>query len=298
MSNGASGSEREPRVCAVVVTRDRRELLRGCLTAVRDQDRPPDGILVVDNASSDGTSALISAEFPEVELIQLSENLGGAGGFKRGMAQAYARGFDWMWLMDDDTIPRGDALRALLAGAARAPVATPLVVASQVRWKDERLHPMNAPVVRWRRRRQLAEGVTHRLLLLRWATFVSVAIHRSAIDRFGLPLEHYFIWGDDVEFTARALRDEPGYLVPESVAYHWTPSPHPAANPTADRFYYHARNSLLLLRGSSLASVERLDYARYLVRSIKEYVKVNRSDRRRLLLLARALRDGMTGATR
>ena len=253
---------------------------------------------MVDNASSDGTSELVSAEFPEVELIRLNENLGGAGGFSRGMARAHAEGFDWMWLMDDDTIPRSDALRALLAGAERAPTATPLLLASQVRWKDERLHPMNAPVVRWRRRRQLAEGVVHRLLLLRYATFVSVAIHRSAISRFGLPLEHYFIWGDDVEFTARALRDGLGYLVPESIAYHWTPSPHPAANPTGDRFYYHARNSLLLLRGSSLSPIERLDYGRYLVRSIKEYIEVNRSDRRRLLVLIRALRDGLTGATR
>jgi GT2 family glycosyltransferase len=82
-------------------------------------------------------------------------------------------------------------------------------------------------------------------------------MHRRAIDRFGLPLEHYFIWGDDVEFTARILRDEPGYLVPDSIVYHWTPSPHPAATPTSDRFYYHARNSLFLLRGSSLTAVER-----------------------------------------
>ena len=117
---------------------------------------------------------------------------------------------------------------------------------------------MNSPVPRWRWRRELAAGVADGLLLVRYATFVSVAVHRTAIDRYGLPLEHFFIWGDDVEFTARVLRDNRGYLVPESVVYHWTPSPHPAATPTTDRFYYHARNSLLMLRGSSLV----LDRAR------------------------------------
>src|SRR6185312_8198292 len=47
------------RVCAVVVTRDRRELLRRCLTALRQEDRPPDAVLVVDNASSDGSAGLV-----------------------------------------------------------------------------------------------------------------------------------------------------------------------------------------------------------------------------------------------
>jgi rhamnopyranosyl-N-acetylglucosaminyl-diphospho-decaprenol beta-1,3/1,4-galactofuranosyltransferase len=167
-----------------------------------------------------------------------------------------------------------------------------------VRWKDGRLHPMNSPVPRWRWRGELAEGITRGLLLVRYATFVSVAVHRTAIDRFGLPLEHYFIWSDDVEFTARVLREQPGYLVPESIAHHWTATPHAAATPTNERFYYHARNSLLLLRGSSLTAIERLDYGRYLLRSIGDYVRHNRRDRRRLLLLARAVRDGLSGSTR
>ncbi|MFZ8376876.1 hypothetical protein ACO1LT_15235, partial [Staphylococcus aureus] len=67
---------------------------------------------------------------------------------------------------------------------------------------------------------------------------------------------------------------------------------------TSDRFYYHARNSLLILRGTSLASVERLDYARYYVRTLIEYLRVNRTAPRRWALLARALRDGLRGATR
>lgn len=286
------------RVCAVVVTRDRRELLRRCLTALRDERRPPDGVLVVDNDSSDGTAEMVASEFPEAELLVLGDNVGGAGGFARGLARAHAQGYDWLWLMDDDTIVSGDTLAALLAGAARAPGGPPVLVASHVRWKDGRTHPMNTPTPRWRWRRGLADGVRDGLLLLRYATFVSVAVHRRAVDRFGLPLERYFIWGDDVEFTARILRDEPGYLVPESVVCHWTPSPHPAATPTSERFYYHARNSLLLLRGSSLAPVERLDYARYYVRTLAQYLRINRRSPRRWALLLRAIGDGLQGEAR
>lgn len=285
-------------MCAVVVTRERRELLRKCLQALRDEARPPDAVLVVDNASADGTSDMVRAEFPEAELLRLEENVGGAGGFHRGMEHAHAQGFEWLWVMDDDTIARGDSLATLMEGAGRAPGGVPLLVASQVRWKDERLHPMNIPVPRWRAARDMAEGVARRLLALRYTTFVSVAVHRDAVDRYGLPLAHYFIWGDDVEYTARVLRDEPGYLVPDSVVYHWTPEPHPAAGATSDRFYYHARNGLFLLRGTALQPVERLDYARFYVRSIVHFVRVNRASPRHWRMLGRALRDGLRGDAR
>jgi rhamnopyranosyl-N-acetylglucosaminyl-diphospho-decaprenol beta-1,3/1,4-galactofuranosyltransferase len=286
------------RVCAVVVTRDRRDILRRCLSALRDERRAPDAILVVDNASSDGTTEMLCADFPEAEVLRLTTNVGGAGGFRRGMERAYANGYDWLWLMDDDTIASGNTLGSLLEGAARARHGPPLLVSSQVRWKDERLHPMNAPWPRWRQRGELAEGVADGLLLLRYTTFVSVAIHRHAIDRFGLPLEHYFIWGDDIEFTARVLRDNPGYLVPESIAYHWTPSPHAAATPTSDRFYYHARNSLLLLRGSSLTAIERIEYARFYLRTLGAFLQANRRSPRRWARLVRAMWEGVRGEAR
>src|SRR5690348_13086589 len=124
------------RVCAVVVTRDRRELLRRCLAALGGESRPPDGVLVVDNDSSDGTAQMVLTDFPDVELLALKTNVGGAGGFARGMSQAHEQGYDWLWLMDDDTIVTGTTLASLLAGAARAPGGVPVLVASNVRWKD------------------------------------------------------------------------------------------------------------------------------------------------------------------
>ena len=280
-------------VCAIVVTHDRRELLRDCLTRLAGQQRPLDATLVVDNASGDGTAEMVQTDFPGARLLRMEENVGGAGGFHHGVAWAYERGFDWLWLMDDDTLALPDTLRTLLDGARRAPAGRPLLVASQVRWKDERLHPMNRSVPRWRDRALMAEAAAHGLVALRYATFVSVALSREAVERFGLPRAEYFIWGDDVEYTARVLRDDPGYLVPESRVYHWTPEPHAAATPTSDRFYFHARNTLLTLRGTSFAGLERFDQARYLARTAVEYIRVNFRDRRRMQLLARAFRDGL-----
>jgi GT2 family glycosyltransferase len=277
----------------VVVTRDRRELLRRCLHALDSESRPADAIVVVDNASGDGTAEMVAAEFPQVELLALGENLGGAGGFHQGMAHAYGQGHEWVWVMDDDTIVTGETLARLLDGAARAPDGPPLLLCSLVRWTDGSPHPMNVPTPRWRAGAALASGLAARLLLIRQATFVSLLVHRDAIERFGLPHAHYFIWGDDTEFTARVLRHEPGYLVPDSVAQHWTPEPHRPGAPTSDRFYYHARNSLLILRGDALSPLERLDFARYYARTLARFVALNWRRGSRWMLLARALRDGL-----
>ena len=77
-------------VIAVVVTYNRRDLLLEALAAVSAQTRAPDAVIVVDNASSDGTAAAVRAKFPAAQLAELTRNSGGAGGFAYGIAQALA----------------------------------------------------------------------------------------------------------------------------------------------------------------------------------------------------------------
>ncbi len=84
------------RVFAVVVTYNRRPLLEECLQALGAQERPVDRVLVVDNASTDGTAAFVRNEHPEVQLLALAENEGGAGGFHEGLKAAHAAGADWI----------------------------------------------------------------------------------------------------------------------------------------------------------------------------------------------------------
>src|SRR4051812_7826339 len=101
-------------ICAVVVTHDRRDVLRECLGALARQTLAPDAVHVVDNASTDGTAPMLAEEFPAVTVRRLETNEGGAGGFHEGIRDALERGFDWLWLMDDDTVPAPDALERLL----------------------------------------------------------------------------------------------------------------------------------------------------------------------------------------
>lgn len=283
------------RVCAVVVTRDRRELLERCLGALRAQTRPVDAILLVDNASSDGTPEWVASAFPEVELLHLRENVGGAGGFHAGMKAAAARPFDWLWLMDDDTLAEPTALEALLAGGEKSRAfGDPVVLASKVVWEDGRRHPMNIPGVDVRRWEELLEGPEIEVLPLRSASFVSVLIRRDAVLEHGLPLREYFIWFDDVEYTSRLLRKGVGAYVPASVARHLTRTAYATVQGTGDRFYYSVRNRIFLLRGPALGRLEKARLARALVRDVRDYVAGNKLTPSVARLLLRATRDGIT----
>jgi len=279
------------------VTFNRRALLEECLEALAGQTRPPDEVLVVDNASTDGTAQMVRERFPHVRLEALFTNRGGAGGFHHGLRTAHERGHAWLWLMDDDTIPEPRALEALLDGAGRAP-EPPAMLASQVRWTDGRLHPMNLPNPRWRSPAALVDAAAHGLVLIRSNTFVSLLVARETVDRCGLPLAEYFIWNEDVEYTTLGLRHAAGYLVPESIVIHKTKQPHTGIEDSSGRFYYHVRNALLMLRGTGFSPLERFAYARLYVRIVTRYLRFNRFHPSALALVGRGLLHGLKGPVR
>ena len=283
-----------PVVHAVVVTYNRRALLEECLAALAAQTRPPDRIMVVDNASTDGTADMVRSEHPEVELLGLETNVGSSGGFHEGLRIGHERGADWIWLMDDDLLPEPGALEALLEGEraleGRPP---PLLLCSKVVWTDGRLHPMNEAKLK-QEREAFVESCALGLLPIRHATFASLLVHRRAVTAYGLPLEHFFIWSDDIEFTGRILKDGPhGYLVPGSVAVHKTKNPHTAVSEGGPRFYFHVRNITYMLRGSAWTPLEKVPLVWTLVSTIAEYLRRARFGRDSVAVVLRGLRDGV-----
>ncbi len=259
-SSGDTRADR--RVVAVIVTHNRRELLLECLAAVRAQTRPPDLVVAVDNASADGSAAAVRERFPDVQLISLQANYGGAGGFACGMSAALAGGADWLWLMDDDTVPEPGALQPMLAAAADYPGRLPSLLASRVIWTDGRDHPMNTPRP-WRfasrSERQAAASVD--CLPVRSASFVSLLVSAADCRVAGLPRADFFLWNDDFDFTTRLLRGRIGLACPASVAVHKTATFGGTETATADRFYYEVRNKIWTFRSDGLAVPERLLFA-------------------------------------
>jgi rhamnopyranosyl-N-acetylglucosaminyl-diphospho-decaprenol beta-1,3/1,4-galactofuranosyltransferase len=238
-----------PRVVATILTRNRIDLLRRSVRAALDQTRAPDELIVVDNASTDETLAVLAEEFPDVAVLALPENQGATGGFYEAIAAGRRAGADWLWLLDDDSIARRDALEELLVVLDRLEGPdVPAVLCSRVVWRDGTPHVMNRPVVRPDDGQQLVDAVRRGLFPIRAASWVSVMISSDAVERFGMPLRQFFYQADDIEYTARILRHTPGYYVPRSVVIHDTPEQHTAVDDD-HRFYYHIRNTVLMIRG-------------------------------------------------
>ncbi|GAA2197971.1 glycosyltransferase [Sinomonas flava] len=257
-----------PRVVAVVVSFNRRELLAKTLAGIAGGTRRPDTVVVVDNASADGSADFVrNLETPlAIDLVCLESNVGGAGGFTVGIERAVLdHAADLVWVMDDDTEPHAETLAAAVDAWERyapAPEHRPTVMASRVEWTDGREHPMNT-MDEWfaatpaQRRRAAAVGGK----AIRSASFVSCFLSGDAVRALGLPIADYFLWGDDFEYTTRLARFHDAVQVPASVVTHHTKKFGTTDVDPGPRFYYEVRNRFWLYgRGRSLAPWERLAF--------------------------------------
>ncbi|MFC0682044.1 glycosyltransferase [Lysobacter korlensis] len=290
------------RFVAVVVAYNREELLRECLDALAAQTVPLAGLVVVDNASADASFDVASSHPVGADVLRLTRNAGGAGGFAVGMARAFeAHRPDWIWILDDDTIPTETAL-AELDAVVRADSGRPelALVASRVVWTTGQDHPMNTPRRKpFLGKRERAAAAALGVLPVRSASFVSSLVRADAVRRSGMPIAEYFLWNDDFEFSAKLLRRRRGVFAPGSVVLHKTRLLGSTDNDPGERFYLEVRNKVWLFRRSrALAGWEKPIYVgASLLRWGRTF---RRSSDRKLLrdCLRRGLRDGFRSSPR
>lgn len=193
------------RICAVIVTYNRPELLIRCVAAVIKQTLRPDAVMVVDNCSQRQAIDVLRRKAKELQIFRFRQNTGGAGGFHFGMAEAFRQGFDAVWLMDDDGLPSDSCLANLFEVA-----------------KKTRTWFANPIVVNEHRPDQLAFGLTicNRVVLATESAeaaanadgiiedainpFNGSLIFREAYSVLGDIKFECFIWGDEEEYFQRA----------------------------------------------------------------------------------------------
>lgn len=211
-------------IAAVIVTYNRLPKLKKVIDSVLAQSRTVDYVVIVDNASTDGTGEFLNelaAREASVKVVSLTTNTGGAGGFSAGMEHGYQLGADFVWVMDDDGYPEPGALAALEAGLERAiDELGPNVgfACSVVKFIDGSICEMNNPVPTWDWARLLVKG--QNAVTVVSCSFVSVLIPRWALELCGLPYADYFIWYDDAEYTQRLSKACPGIQVLDSQVVH------------------------------------------------------------------------------
>jgi rhamnopyranosyl-N-acetylglucosaminyl-diphospho-decaprenol beta-1,3/1,4-galactofuranosyltransferase len=211
-------------VYAVVVTYNRRELLLDCLAALDRQTHPLAGILVVDNASTDGTPEALERSGFQLDYLRLRRNGGGAEGFHYGVRHAREAGCDWIWLMDDDCAPDADALERLLASPKAADADT-VLLAPIVLTPERDVLPLNRGWLRKRWFRGPLVGLSRQhwnaeATELGYVSLVGPLVRTGATRRTDPPRREFFIWFDDLEWTARLAELGRMWLIPTSKIVH------------------------------------------------------------------------------
>lgn len=191
------GITRSDRVLAVIVTFKRIDILREALHRLRQQTRPVDGIVVVDNAATGGAGDMVGSEFRDVAYLAMSDNLGAPAGYAMGMRYALEHGADWVWVFNDDNYTEPGALEACLSVVEgfRAEVG---IVAP---W-----HDIGGRIQRgyhWRRGPIPFDAPQTTPYQADLVLLGAALISRSVIERIGYPREDYFIGFWEWEYCLR-----------------------------------------------------------------------------------------------
>lgn len=177
-----------------------------CLRALERLEYPNYRVLVLDNASNNDAVAQLRAAFPHLELIELERNLGFAGGSNVGIRWALAKGADYVWLLNPDTLPDAKALSAMVERAEQDAQIGAVGAVLYEMDKPERVQAWGGGevVLPW----GLIRLLTHprQARRLRYISGACLLIRRTALERVGLLDEGFFMYGEDCDYGLRLAR--------------------------------------------------------------------------------------------
>ena len=199
------------KICVVVVTFNRKDLLCDCIRRLLNQSNLITKIVIVDNAGSDGSYEYLRYKgvLPNKNIVwfRLDENMGGAGGFHYGIKYALNNDYDYVWLMDDDGYPLKDCLRQLVSAASDTVVVGPAVIDTENNNEaflsfTYRFPHSTKVIERYSEFRAYFPVLCKGILF----PFNGTLIPLNIVRKVGLPKKEYFIWGDETEYILRIKR--------------------------------------------------------------------------------------------
>lgn len=219
------------KIAIVLCTFNRIDCLRIALQKYEDQTVKPDFMVIVNNASTDGTKEYLDSwkektSFFKKVVIHNEQNLGGSGGFSRGVEEALKLDCDYMFLADDDAYAETKVLEELHK-------ADTYLKKKQVNVAALCTAIYNGANRELSHRCIVKQGVfnvkfdwvpeqvySKRLFKVDIFTFVGAYIKKSVVEKIGLPKTQYFIYYDDAEYCMRIREYGEIYCVPGSIMHH------------------------------------------------------------------------------
>jgi GT2 family glycosyltransferase len=238
-------------VVSVILNTNRRQDTLACLASLAQSTYQPHTVLVIDNASQDGSVEAIGAAFPDTHIVALTENRGYAGNNNVGIDWAIEHGADWVLVLNEDTVLAPDCIARLVeTGQSDAEIG---ILGPMIYHFDE------PDVI------QTAGGVLGRYWLagliahneqdrgqyreprpVEWISGCAMLVRREVIERVGRLDERFFIYWEEIDWCLRASRA--GWrLMHVPLARLWHKGVQRSYNPKPSVTYYTTRNRFLFL---------------------------------------------------
>lgn len=246
------------KICVVLVTFNRKKDLEKTLALYEEQTYKPSAVLVVDNHSTDGTAEILEAwknSESEIEHIvhTMSENVGGSGGFGKGMELALDVDCDWIFVSDDDAMPHTDALERIKNFADKYPelVAECSALCGAVDAGDRfavghRARINKKSIIGMLDRPVDPEEYKKEYFEVDFFSYIGTCIRKTALINAGLTRTEFFIYSDDFEHALRVGKQGKMLCIPSVVLCHADNNPY--SKEASWRDYYATRNVLIMYR--------------------------------------------------
>jgi len=235
----------------VIVNWNGRQVLGRCLSTLAASTCQGLTVVVVDNASSDGSQEIVRRSFPTALLIENRRNLGYAGGVNAGLKHALAEGGEYALLLNNDTEIAPDAVSLLLEAMEKRPKAA--IAGPMIYYYDppDVIWSLGGRISYWSgdiRHVAIREHDEGRYRTVREADYVTgcaMLVRLAAVREIGLMDEGYWMYNEDTDWCVRATdRGHAVIVVPDAKVWHKV-SMSSGGGLTAYKVYHRLRSTLL-----------------------------------------------------
>jgi GT2 family glycosyltransferase len=251
-TTAAGSAPPRPRVVTIVLNTNRRDDTLECLASLATQTiARQNHVVVLDNRSVDGSVEAIRRDFPGTEIIALDADGGYAGNNNVGVRAACARGADWVFILNEDTVLDPGCLEEMVAAGERDPAVG--IVGPMVYHHDEptiiqsaggRITPSFDAVHIGENEADRGQYDTPREV--EWVSGCALLIRRALVEQAGMLDERFYYYWEETEWCIRS-RKAGWRILHLPAARLWHKGVRRDYRPNANVTYYNTRNRLLLL---------------------------------------------------
>jgi len=272
------------KIAVVIVTFNRCDELVKTISAIQNQGILENDIIVINNNSTDTTKYILDSNYKNIQSIHLNENIASAGGFSKGMQTAFEKGYDWVWLFNDDSRPVEGSLKSILAHLNSDKIQIGLL---KIANKDEN---NKAVLLYWNGvRKPVSVDVSNEIVQTDLITFDGCIISKKTIEKIGYCDPLYFMGTYEFDYCLKAKDAGIGvYTLPNGLIEDGKLGGKNGTPPW--RQYYNTRNHLWL----ALNRKSFVIFRGWLIREIKYTLSIILSGDKKIMRLVfklRAIRD-------